>query len=82
MKLVACRGCGASIMFVKKVDGRNHPMNPASVKLWIRVDDTDVEDDERSAVFQQVSGYQSHLETCPNAADFMQDRDPKKGGKR
>jgi hypothetical protein len=77
MKLVACRGCGASIMFVRKVDGRSHPMNPAPVKFWIRADDSDAEDDSREAIYEQVTGYQSHLETCPKAVDFMQDHDPR-----
>jgi hypothetical protein len=64
-------------MFVQKVDGKSHPMNPAPVKIWVRADDLDVEDDNRTAVYAQTSGYQSHFETCPNAAEFMQDQDPR-----
>lgn len=52
-----CRSCRAPIVFLKRGDGRPHPVDAATCNIG----------DER---FETSKGHVSHFRTCPNADDW------------
>jgi len=79
-KQTKCRGCGAPIVFVKTVRGKQMPCNPGMVPFWVKRNGSQkvitISGEVVSCEFEgprsTVSGFGhvSHFSTCPNAASF------------
>lgn len=75
-----CRGCGAPIVFVKTVAGKQMPCNPRRVPFWFKQKGSakivtlsgEVISCELDGPRSTVSGfgYVSHFSTCPQANSF------------
>jgi len=65
-----CKGCGQSIIWIKTIAGKNHPVNAMPKKLWIDGDDIGLP----GGGWSVEKCYESHFATCPAADKFRKDR--------
>ena len=79
-KQTKCRGCGAPIIFIKTLAGKQMPCDPQQVPCWRKVRGSgkvvtlagEVISCEFDGPRSTVSGfgYVSHFSTCPQANSF------------
>ena len=62
-----CKGCGAEMKWIMTEAGKNAPVDPDPVKVFVK--------NEATGAWTVVSGFVPHFATCPNADQF------RKGGK-
>jgi hypothetical protein len=78
LPLGTCRGCGATVAWVKTTGGKNMPVDPEPVPHGnLILIDPIPGDDSYLAVNKSASdqpGYTSHFATCPDAGQFRRAR--------
>lgn len=82
--MAKCKGCGASIVFIRSVGDKMIPCNPEQVRYWekpkARGKIVTPNGEVISCVFEgdpqkaTGMGYIPHFATCPKAADFKRAR--------
>lgn len=80
MSFATCRGCGASIVWIRTPGSKNMPCNPTVVTYWekpgvegkIVTRNGEVISCEFSGDLEKATGigYISHFSTCPAASRF------------
>jgi hypothetical protein len=72
MRTSTCRGCGASIIWVRTPSGKTMPLDDRSVTLWV-VDPDGAQSGSPTA--RPIQARASHFAACPQADAFRRPRD-------
>ena len=59
-----CKGCGASIIWIKTKKGKNMPIDAKPVKAYIKSEDAQVD------LYTMVDVHLTHWGTCPKSRAF------------
>ncbi len=82
-KIVPCRSCKAPIFFVLTPRNKNHPVDAKPVRVWVEGDGieqlgSDMKPIRDLTKWEQVEGYTSHFDTCPEGDRFRGKRNRRK----